>query len=48
MQLVEQGRLALDDDIREMIPEVAKAKILREFDGNESVMEENKKPVTMR
>ncbi|KAG6008469.1 hypothetical protein E4U21_004491, partial [Claviceps maximensis] len=34
MQLVEQGKLSLDGDVRPLVPELREARILRGFDGD--------------
>ncbi|OAA44245.1 Beta-lactamase/transpeptidase-like protein [Metarhizium rileyi] len=49
LQLVQRGQLTLDADVRHLVPELQKAKILREFDDDgKPVIEANTKPITMR
>lgn len=49
MQLVEQGLLGLDQDLRPLIPEFRDAQILVEFDDDDKpVMRDNTKPITLR
>ncbi|OHE94974.1 beta-lactamase [Colletotrichum orchidophilum] len=49
MQLVEQGRLGLDDDMRKIVPELGGMQILRGFDENDKpILEDNTKPITLR
>ncbi|KND92680.1 Acyltransferase LovD [Tolypocladium ophioglossoides CBS 100239] len=49
MQLVERGRVALDEDVRGHAPELARMQILRGFDGGDApILEDNVKPITLR
>jgi CubicO group peptidase (beta-lactamase class C family) len=49
MHLVEQGRVALDDDMREIVPQLATLQILKGFDeAGKPILEDNTKPVTLR
>lgn len=48
LQLVEQKRLTLDEDLRPKIPEFRDAKILVGFKDDKPVMEENTNPITLR
>ncbi|CAG9936884.1 unnamed protein product [Clonostachys rosea f. rosea IK726] len=48
MQLVERGTLPLDDDVRTTIPELGTMQILRGFDGDKPILEDNTKPITLR
>lgn len=49
MQLVEKGLIGLDDDVRPLIPQLAKAKILKGFVGADiPYLEENTDPITLR
>ena len=48
MRLVERGRIALDDDVRGMVLELADARILRGFQGDEPILEENTWSITLR
>ncbi|KAK3949600.1 beta-lactamase/transpeptidase-like protein [Pseudoneurospora amorphoporcata] len=53
MQLVQQGKLRLDEDVREKLPELTKAGILRGFDdqkeyGKQAILEKIEKPITAR
>ncbi|KAG5981523.1 hypothetical protein E4U55_002854 [Claviceps digitariae] len=49
MQLVEQGKLSLDSDLRPLLPELQDAEILRGFDAHDKPLyEENTRPITLR
>ncbi|KAJ4395131.1 hypothetical protein N0V85_006670 [Neurospora sp. IMI 360204] len=51
MQLVQQGKLSLDEDVREKLPELTKAGILRGFEEGEdgkAILEKIEKPITAR
>lgn len=49
MQLVEKGLIKLDDDVRPLVPELAKMQILRGFDEDgKPILEDNVKPITLR
>lgn len=48
LQAVEQGLVGLDDDVAEIIPELAKQPILTGFEGDEPVLVERKKAITLR
>jgi CubicO group peptidase (beta-lactamase class C family) len=51
MQLVEQGKLSLDDagEVEKLLPEVGRAKVLKGFGGDgKPVLGEKKKGVTLR
>lgn len=49
MQLVENGSIGLDDDVRPLVPQLAEAKILRGFVGADvPYLEENTTPITLR
>lgn len=49
MQLVQEGRVGLDEDARRMVPELDTLQILRGFDGSGiPVVENNTSPVTLR
>ena len=49
LQLVEDGKLTLDQDLRPIVPYLAEVQILVDFDDdNKPVMEENKNPITLR
>lgn len=49
MQLVEKGLIELDGDVRPLVPELAKAQILRGFDqAGKPILEDNTKPMTLR
>ncbi|KAL2258075.1 hypothetical protein VTK26DRAFT_8747 [Humicola hyalothermophila] len=49
MQLVERGLLALDADLRPLVPELAAAQILKGFrDSGEPILVDNPNPVTLR
>ncbi|ROW02556.1 hypothetical protein VPNG_07844 [Cytospora leucostoma] len=49
MQLVEKGRVGLDDDVRPLVPQLAEMRVLRGFVGADiPYLEENKAPITLR
>lgn len=51
MQLAEQGKLRLDDEgvVQRVLPEVARAKVLKGFgEDGRPVLEEKKRGVTLR
>ncbi|WQF81000.1 Putative beta-lactamase/transpeptidase [Colletotrichum destructivum] len=49
MQLVERGLVGLDDDMRAVVPQLARMQILRGFDGDEQpILEDNTTPITLR
>ena len=49
MQLVDQGRLSLDQDMRDVVPELETAKILRGFDASDQpIIEKNTRPITLK
>ena len=48
MQLVEQGKMKLDEDVRPLVPELAAMQILRGFKGEEPILEDNTRPITLR
>ncbi|KAM3541215.1 hypothetical protein ARSEF1564_005840 [Beauveria bassiana] len=49
LQLVEDGKLTLDQDLRPVVPYLAEVQILVDFDDKDKpVMEENKNPITLR
>lgn len=49
LQLVEDGKLTLDQDLRPIVPYLAEVQVLVDFDDdNKPVMEQNKNPVTLR
>lgn len=49
MQLVEKGLIKLDEDVRPLVPELAKMQILRGFDEDgKPILEDNVKPITLR
>ncbi|KAL3954954.1 hypothetical protein ACCO45_010517 [Purpureocillium lilacinum] len=48
MQLVEKGVVKLEDDIRQVVPELGKLQILKGFDGDQPILEDNTKPITLR
>lgn len=49
MQLVEQGKLRLDDDMRKIVPELGDMQILHGFDEDEKpILEDNTTPITLR
>lgn len=42
MQLVEKGLVGLDDDVREILPELKKQKVLLGFEGDDDAVEDAK------
>lgn len=49
LQLVEQGRIGLDDDASRYVPELGGVKLFKGFDAEgELVLEENRVPITVR
>ncbi|KJZ77279.1 hypothetical protein HIM_03600 [Hirsutella minnesotensis 3608] len=49
MQLVERGDMALDNDLRGLVPELARMQILRGFDSDDRpILEDNDRPITLR
>ncbi|KAF7563129.1 hypothetical protein G7046_g1021 [Stylonectria norvegica] len=49
MQLVEAGRIGLDDDLQDLIPEFQNVQILRGIDQDEKpILEANEKAITLR
>lgn len=49
MQLVEQGKISLDDNMRPLVPELDKMQILREFTAEgQPVLEDNPRPITLK
>lgn len=49
LQLVEQGRIGLDDDASRYVPELGEVKLFKGFDAEgELVLEENRVPITLR
>lgn len=49
MQVVEQGLVKLNDDVRTLVPRLGKLQILKGFGGDGSpILEDNEKPITLR
>ncbi|UKZ78402.1 hypothetical protein TrVFT333_006139 [Trichoderma virens FT-333] len=49
MQLVEQGKLSLDYDVRKLVPEVQQMQILRGFTPEgRPILEDNERPITLK
>lgn len=48
LQLVEKNAVSLDEDIRPLVPELGRMQILKGFDGEKPVLEDNVKPITLR
>ncbi|KAL6884763.1 beta-lactamase/transpeptidase-like protein [Trichoderma evansii] len=49
MQLVEQGKISLDHNMRQIVPEVDKMQILRGFTAEgQPVLEDNERPITLK
>ncbi|KAH8890266.1 beta-lactamase/transpeptidase-like protein [Thozetella sp. PMI_491] len=49
MQLVERGQVNLDDDVRPLVPELARMQVLKGFDQDEKpILVNNPNPITLR
>lgn len=49
MQLMEQGKMRLDDDVRRIVPEVRDMQILRGFTPEgKPILEDNNRPITLK
>jgi methyl acetate hydrolase len=49
MQVVERGLIALDDDVAELLPELAEQSVLTGFDGDDKpILEARKGPISLR
>jgi len=48
LRLVEQGRLALNTPVGELVPEVAQAQVLEGFDGETPILRPARTPITLR
>ena len=49
MQLVEKGKIGLDDDLGKAIPQLSKIEVLKGFDDDgKPIMEKKTKPITLR
>ncbi|PTB63005.1 beta-lactamase/transpeptidase-like protein [Trichoderma citrinoviride] len=49
MQLVEQGKMQLDSDVRQIVPEVRDMQILRGFTSEgKPILEDNERPITLK
>jgi CubicO group peptidase (beta-lactamase class C family) len=49
MQLVEKGKVGLDDDLGKLVPELSTVEVLKGFDDDgKPIMEKKTKPVTLR
>jgi CubicO group peptidase (beta-lactamase class C family) len=48
MQLVERGLVGLDDDVRPHVSQLAEMQVLKGFDGDKPILENNTKPITLR
>jgi CubicO group peptidase (beta-lactamase class C family) len=49
MQLIEQGKMRLDDDVRQIVPEVRDMQILRGFTPEgEPILEDDERPITLK
>ncbi|KAK1243279.1 hypothetical protein MKX07_003907 [Trichoderma sp. CBMAI-0711] len=49
MQLIEQGKMRLDDDVRQIVPEVRDMQILRGFTPEgKPILEDNDRPITLK
>lgn len=49
MQLVEKNLINLDDDMRQIVPQLARMQVLQGFDGNDvPILNDNTRPITLR
>lgn len=49
MQLVEQDKLSLDYDVRQLVPEVRQMQLLRGFTPEgQPILEDNERPITLK
>jgi len=48
LQAVEQGLISLDDDVADLIPELAEQKVLTGFEREEPVLVERARAITLR
>lgn len=49
MQLVEKGKIGLDDDLGKVISQLSKIEVLKGFDDDgKPIMEKKTKPITLR
>ena len=49
MQLVEKGKIGIEDDLGKLIPQLSRLEILKGFDGGgKPIMEKKTKPITLR
>ena len=49
MQLVEKGKIGLDDDLGKVIPQLSKIEVLKGFDDDgKPIVEKKTKPITLR
>ncbi|KAH8904168.1 beta-lactamase/transpeptidase-like protein [Coniochaeta sp. PMI_546] len=48
MQIVEKGLIGLDEDVRELVPELGRMQILTGFSGGNAHLEDNPNPITLR
>ena len=48
MQIVEAGKIGLDDDVRPLVPELAGMQILQGFDGDTPILKDNSAAITLR
>jgi CubicO group peptidase (beta-lactamase class C family) len=49
LQLVEKSLISLDQDLRELVPELARLQLLKGFDESDHpILENNTKPITLR
>lgn len=49
MQLVEKGKIGLNDDIRDLVPQLKAMQILEGFDDEgKPVIRDNKDPITLK
>jgi methyl acetate hydrolase len=49
MQLVEKGKIGLDDDLGKVILQLSKIEVLKGFDDDgKPIMEKKTKPITLR
>ncbi|KAB5585231.1 beta-lactamase/transpeptidase-like protein [Coniochaeta sp. 2T2.1] len=48
LQLVEKGLITLDEDVRPIVPALAKLQLLKGFEGDKPILAENTQPITLR
>jgi len=49
MRIAEDGLVSLDDDVRHLVPQLARVQVLRGFVGNDiPYLVDNRAPITLR